>query len=46
VLRDIFEKVCVDFDVVLRVDLSRLVNSLEGVSSRMLRKQRPDIVRR
>lgn len=29
-----------------KTDLSRLVNSLKGVSSRMLRKQRPDIVRR
>jgi putative transposase len=27
-------------------DLSRLVNSLKGVSSRLLRQQRPDIVRR
>jgi putative transposase len=29
-----------------KVDLSRLVNSLKGVSSRLLRQQRPDIVRR
>ena len=29
-----------------RVDLSRLVNSLKGVSSRLLRQQQPDIVRR
>jgi putative transposase len=29
-----------------RVDISRLVNSLKGVSSRRLRQQRPDIVRR
>lgn len=29
-----------------KVDLSRLVNSLKGVSSRLLRQQQPDIVRR
>jgi putative transposase len=29
-----------------KVDLSRLVNSLKGVSSRLLRQQRPDIARR
>lgn len=29
-----------------KVDLARLVNSLKGVSSRRLRQQRPDIVRR
>jgi putative transposase len=63
-LRDIFVKVCIDFDVDLRacdgegdhvhllleyppkVDLSRLVNSLKGVSSRLLRQRRPDIARR
>jgi putative transposase len=29
-----------------KVDLSRLVNSLKGVSSRLLRQRRPDIARR
>src|ERR1700692_628488 len=29
-----------------KVALSKLVNSLKGVSSRMLRKQHPDLVRR
>lgn len=64
ILRDIFAKVCEDFDAELRacdgeddhvhllveypptVLLPTLVNSLKGVSSRLLRKQRPDIVRR
>ena len=63
-LRDIFTKVCADFDAELRacdgeddhvhllieyppkVAISTLVNSLKGVSSRLLRQRRPDIARR
>jgi putative transposase len=60
-LRDIFAKVCRDFEAELiacdgeddhvlllvhyppKVALSRLVNSLKGVSSRLLRETRPEI---
>lgn len=63
-LREIFTKVCNDFEVELaemngecdhvhllvnfppHVQLSKLVNSLKGVSSRLLRKQFPGIERR
>jgi len=63
-LRDIFNKVCTDFEAELRacdgeddhvhllveyppkVAISALVNSLKGVSSRLLRQRRPDIARR
>lgn len=63
-LREIFAKVCVDFEATLvgmdgehdhvhllvnyppKVALSSLVNSLKGVSSRMLRTERPDIAKR
>lgn len=63
-LRDIFARVCADFDAELKacdgeddhvhllveypptVLLPTLVNSLKGVSSRLLRQQRPDIARR
>ena len=62
-MRKVFEKVCSDFDVVLRefngegdhvhllvnyppkVCLSRLVNSLKGVSSRLLKQQFKDLER-
>ena len=62
-MKDIFEKVCMDFDVVLtefngekdhvhlllnyppKVTISRLVNSLKGVSSRMLKQYHPDIAK-
>ena len=51
VLRGIDGRVCLDFESTLveyppKVSISSLVNSLKGVSSRMLRKQRPDIRRR
>jgi putative transposase len=60
-LRDIFAKVCADFEAQLvemdgehdhvhlrveyppKVPVSALVNSLKGVSSRLLRKERPDL---
>lgn len=60
-LKEIFDKVCNDFDVTLvscqgeadhvhllvnyspQVTLSKLVNSLKGVSSRLLRKEYPEI---
>ena len=47
-LRGIDGRVCLDFESTLveyppKVSISSLVNSLKGVSSRMLRKQRPDI---
>lgn len=63
-LREIFAKVCTDFEATLvemdgerdhvhvlvnyppKVALSSLVNSLKGVSSRMLRTERPDIAKR
>ncbi|WP_417255286.1 IS200/IS605 family transposase [Celeribacter sp.] len=63
-LRDIFAKVCRDFEAELiecdgeddhvhllvdyppKVALSRLVNSLKGVSSRLLRETRPEIIER
>lgn len=63
-LRDIFAKVCRDFEAELiecdgeddrvhllvhyppKVALSRLVNSLKGVSSRLLREPRPEITGR
>ena len=63
-LRDIFAKVCMDFEAELvevdgeddhvrllvnyppKVAVSHLVNSLKGVSSRMLRKVRPDLQQR
>lgn len=63
-LRDIFTKVCTDFEAELRacdgeddhvhllieyppkVAISALVNSLKGVSSRLLRQARPDIAHR
>lgn len=63
-LREIFAKVCVDFEATLvevdgehdhvhllvnyppKVSLSSLVNSLKGVSSRILRTERPDIAKR
>ena len=51
VLRGIDGRVCLDFESTLveyppKVSISSLVNSRKGVSSRMLRKQRPDIRRR
>ena len=63
-LRELFAKVCQDFEAVLvksngeddhvhllveyppKVALSKLVNSLKGVSSRRLRQQHPEIVPR
>jgi putative transposase len=63
-LREIFSKVCSDFESVLvemdgerdhvhllveyppKVAVSALVNSLKGVSSRLLRQERPDIQHR
>ncbi|HXW90533.1 MAG TPA: IS200/IS605 family transposase [Terriglobales bacterium] len=63
-LRDIFNKVCTDFESTLlemhgedhhvhlliqyppKVRVSSLVNSLKGVSSRMLRQQRTDLRKR
>jgi putative transposase len=63
-LREIFSKVCQDFEAVLvecngeddhvhllveyppKVAVSKLVNSLKGVSSRRLRHQHPDIAHR
>ena len=63
-LRNIFTKVCTDFEAELRacdgeddhvhllieyppkVAISTLVNSLKGVSSRLLRQARPDIAHR
>ena len=50
-LRGIDGRVCLDFESTLveyppKVSISSLVNSLKGVSSWMLRKQRPDIRRR
>ncbi len=63
-LRDIFTKVCTDFEAQLvemngednhvhllvnyppKHSVSSLVNSLKGVSSRLLRLERPDLVRR
>lgn len=62
-MREIFEKVCLDFEAVLaefdgegdhvhllvnyppKVPVSRLVNSLKGVSSRLLRKEFPELER-
>jgi putative transposase len=63
-LRELFAKVCQDFEAVLvesngeddhvhllveyppKVALSKLVNSLKGVSSRRLRQQHPEIAHR
>jgi putative transposase len=63
-LREIFGKVCIDFEAQLiemdgehdhvhllieyppKVAVSHLVNSLKGVSSRRLRKDRPDLAQR
>jgi putative transposase len=55
-LRAIFSKVCLDFEAQLvemdgednppKHSISALVNSLKGVSSRLLRLERPDLVRR
>jgi putative transposase len=63
-LREIFAKVCTDFEAELRacdgeddhvhllvayppkLAVSTLVNSLKGVSARLLRQRRPDIARR
>lgn len=63
-LRELFAKVCQDFEAVLvesngeddhvhllveyppKVALSKLVNSLKGVSSRRLRQQHPEIANR
>jgi putative transposase len=63
-LRELFAKVCQDFEAVLvesngeddhvhllveyppKVAVSKLVNSLKGVSSRRLRQQRPEIAPR
>ena len=63
-LREIFEKVCEDFEANLveidgeedhvhllvnyppKVAVSQLVNSLKGVSSRLLRQRQPDIAQR
>lgn len=63
-LRELFSKVCLDFDAELvemdgerdhvhllvnyppKASVSALVNSLKGASSRVLRKERPDIAQR
>jgi putative transposase len=54
-LRAIFSKVCLDFEGQLvhllvnyppKHSVSALVNSLKGVSSRLLRSERPDLLRR
>ena len=63
-LRELFAKVCVDFESRLvemdgerdhvhllvsyppKIPVSALVNSLKGASSRVLRKERPDIAER
>ncbi|MCF6768608.1 IS200/IS605 family transposase [Thiotrichales bacterium 19S11-10] len=62
-MKDIFEKICNDFEVTLvefdgekdhvhllinyppKVSISKLVNSLKGVSSRKLRQQHKDVLK-
>lgn len=62
-MREIFEKICSDFDAELidcdgeqdhvhllvnyqpKISISNLVNSLKGVSSRLLRQQFPEILK-
>ena len=42
-MQTIFSDVCKSFEAELKVALSKLVNSLKGVSSRLLRKNFPSI---